>query len=63
MADKKLVKRQLKANAYYYQALQSKSDFAADCLDDLFLRLFDSYGEFTLDSFKRIAEKQGFTSK
>lgn len=60
MADKKLVKRHLRGNAYYYSALTDKNTFASECLDDLFVRLFDSYGESTVTSFKKIASKIGF---
>lgn len=61
MSDKKLVKRKLKGNAYYYHSVLCKADFASDCLDDLFVRLFRSYGDHTLDSFKRVAKKLGHT--
>jgi len=60
MSDKKLVSRVLRGNAFYYKALQNKSDFAADCLDDLFLRLAQSYGQdYTLRSFKKVFSKLG----
>lgn len=60
MADKKLVTRVLKGNAYYYKAIQDKSDFAADCLDDLFHRLAESYGQdYTLRSFKKVFSELG----
>jgi len=57
MADKKLIKRELKGNTYQYQALQSKSDFAALALEDLFARLYDSYGDSVLPAFKKFTEK------
>lgn len=57
MADKKLIKRELKGNTYQYQALQSKSDFAALALEDLFARLYDSYGDSVLPAFKKFAKK------
>lgn len=57
MADKKLVKRELKGNVYLYQALQNKSTFAATALEDLFSRLFESYGDSVLPAFKKFAKK------
>jgi predicted transcriptional regulator len=57
MADKKLVKRQLKGNAYYYQAATDKAIFASDCLDDLFSRVIDSYGDLAISSFQKIVQK------
>lgn len=60
MADKNLVSRVLRGNTFYYKALQSKSDFASDCLDDLFYRLAESYGQdYTLRSFKKVFSKLG----
>jgi predicted transcriptional regulator len=60
MADKKLVTRTLKGNAFYYKVILDKSDFAADCLDDLFYRLAESYGQdYTLRSFKKVFSKLG----
>lgn len=55
MADKKLVIRRLKGNAYYYHAAAGKAVFASDCLDDLFARVLDSYGDLAIASFKKIS--------
>jgi predicted transcriptional regulator len=55
MVDKKLVKRQLKGNTYYYRALTDKATFASSCLDDLFCRVLDSYGDLAVTSFKKIS--------
>jgi predicted transcriptional regulator len=58
MADKKLVKRQLKGNAYFYRAVSDKATFASDCLDDLFARVIDSYGDLAVTSFQKISSRQ-----
>lgn len=55
MSDKKLVRRRLKGNTYYYRALTDKATFAAGCLDDLFCRVLDSYGDLAIASFKKIS--------
>jgi len=60
MTDKKIVKREMKNRVYYYQAIKNKCDFASDSLDDLFERLFSSYGEHTTTAFKKTAKKLGF---
>jgi len=57
MADKKLIKRELIGNTYQYEALQDKSTFAAEALEDLFARLFESYGDSLLLAFKKFAKK------
>lgn len=57
MADKKLIKRKLKGNTFLYQALQDKSTFAALALEDLFARLFESYGDLVLPAFKKFTKK------
>jgi len=59
MADKKLLIRKKRGNVYFYQAVKSKCDFASESLDDLFERLFSSYGEHLIPSFKRVAKKLG----
>lgn len=61
MADKKLVKRDAIANAYSYTPLLDKATFASEALDDLFARLFASYGEYVLPSFKKSAKTSGFS--
>ena len=57
MADKKLVKRQLRGNVYLYQAVSNKAAFASECLDDLFARVLDSYGDLAVSSFQKILKK------
>ena len=57
MADKNLVKRQLKGNAYFYRAISDKATFASTCLDDLFSRVIDSYGDLAVSSFKKVLKK------
>jgi predicted transcriptional regulator len=57
MTDKKLIKRELRGNTYQYQALQDKSTFAAQALEDLFARLFESYGDSVIPAFKKSAKK------
>jgi len=61
MTDKKIVKREMKNRVYLYRATQTKSDFASTALDNLFSRLFNSYGEHTITAFKESAKKSGFS--
>jgi len=61
MADKKIVERKQKGNVFYYQAIDTKKDFACNCLDDLFTRLFEAYGEEVVTSFKRVTRQQKYT--
>jgi predicted transcriptional regulator len=56
MADKKLVKRRLVGNTYFYSAATNKATFASGCLDDLFARVIDSYGDFAITSFRKVAK-------
>lgn len=60
MTDKKIVQRKLIKNVYYYQPVESKCNFAAHSLEDLFTRLFSSYGKDTVEAFKKSAQKSGF---
>jgi predicted transcriptional regulator len=57
MADKKLVKRVMEGNVYTYTAAQSKADFAATSLEDLFERIFCAYGDYAKASFDKVARK------
>lgn len=59
MSDKKLVSRQLKGNTYLYTPVKGREEFATECLEDLFIRLFDAYGEFAVPSFKKVASSLG----
>lgn len=61
MTDKKIVTRELKNRVYFYTASKDKCSFASESLDDLFSRLFSSYGEHTVTAFKKIAKKSGFS--
>lgn len=61
MADKKLVKRKLKGNVYFYTPTSSKGEFANTALDDLFIRLFASYGDYAVASFKKVAKASGIS--
>lgn len=61
MADKKLVKRTAIANAFSYSPLLDKAAFASAALEDLFARLFDSYGEYVIPSLKKSAKASGFS--
>jgi predicted transcriptional regulator len=56
--DKKIVKRKLVGNVYFYLPTQDKVTFASACLDDLFNRLFESYGKSPVtDSYRRVLAK------
>ena len=59
MADKKLVKRDLRSNTYYYSPSQDRESFAHNCLDDLFERLFCSYGDQVSARFNAVRQKLG----
>lgn len=54
MYDKKLVKRRQKGNVFYYSPVIDKSSYACECLDDLFERLFDSYGPEVSSAYNRV---------
>jgi len=58
MFDKKLVKRKQKGNVFYYTPVMDKSSYACGCLDDLFERLFDSYGDEVVASYNRMLKAQ-----
>jgi predicted transcriptional regulator len=61
MSDKKLVKRTAIANAFSYSPLLDKATFASTCLEDLFARIFCSYGDYAIPSFKKAAKTSGFS--
>ena len=61
MADKKIVKRHQEGNVFFYQPVSPKQEFACNCLDDLFVRLFETYGDDVVTSFKKIAKQQKYT--
>ena len=60
MTDKKIVRREMKNRVFFYQAAQNKSEFAQTALNDLFSRLFSSYGEHTITAFKKTAKEHNF---
>ncbi|HEX8923588.1 MAG TPA: BlaI/MecI/CopY family transcriptional regulator [Patescibacteria group bacterium] len=57
MTDKKLLRRKLKGNVYFYSPCQDKTTFASSCLEDLFKRLFNSYGEHVAPAFEKISKE------
>lgn len=61
MNDKKIVKRRLIGNVFCYEAVSGKKEFACNCLDDLFTRLFDCYGSEVVSAFKKIAKQQKYS--
>lgn len=63
MSDKKILKRQAQGRVFFYQPTQDKKSFATACLDDLFQRLFLSYGELTVDSFLSVAKKSKISTR
>ncbi len=56
LTDKKIIKRRLSGNVYFYSAVDDKATFACHCLDDLFSRIIASYGRLALDSFRRVTK-------
>lgn len=61
MVDKKLVKRELKKRVYYYRPVKNKCEFATESLEDLYTRIFSSYGDQAIAIFKKTAKKSGFS--
>jgi predicted transcriptional regulator len=53
MNNKGIVTRKPVGNVYYYSAVQKKTEYAGICLDDLFVRLFDSFGDDVASAYKR----------
>jgi len=62
LADKKLVTRKSVGNAFIYTPIKDKESFACSCLEDLFTRLFDCYGESVVTSFKKVVKKTVYKS-
>jgi len=60
MSEKNLVTRKLVGKVYFYSPVSGKTAFNCNCLEDLFIRLFKSYGQLTVDSFKKIAKELGY---
>ena len=61
MADKKLINRSAQGNTYFYSPCMCKTEFAADTLDYLFTRLFETYGVDVVKSFTKIAKEQKYS--
>lgn len=51
LADKELLKRDLREGAYYYSAAVTKEDFAENKLQKLFKGLINSYGDLAISQF------------
>lgn len=60
MSDKHLVDRKLVGNAFVYSPVKDKETFACCCLEDLFTRLFESYGDSVVSAFKKVAREQKY---
>jgi len=58
MTDKKILSRTKVGNTFLYQPCSDKKTYACTCLDELFSRLIDTYGQFAIDSFARVAKKK-----
>lgn len=61
MTDKKILKRQVKGRVFYYSPLIDKNTFATACLNDLYQRLFRSYGQLAVSCFQAAAKKSKLT--
>jgi len=61
MSDKEFLTRKRVGNVFFYHAAQSKKAFASDLLQDLFRRLFTSYGDSVIPAFKKSVKKSGFS--
>lgn len=57
MSDKNFVTRQAVGNAFVYSPIKTKESFANDTLDDLFFRLFESYGPAVTESYRRVSKQ------
>jgi predicted transcriptional regulator len=60
MTDKGILSRTKSGNTFLYQACSDKKTYACNCLDDLFSRLIDTYGQLAIDSFTRVSKKVKF---
>jgi predicted transcriptional regulator len=58
MHDKGLVHRTQQGNVFFYHPVMDKTTYACSCLDDLFIRLFDSYGAEVVSAFRRVAKSE-----
>lgn len=57
MSNKGLLKRQLQVNTFLYSAAVDRETFTTQCLDDLFKRLFQSYGGAVVPAFVKHAKE------
>jgi predicted transcriptional regulator len=57
MADKGLLCRHQKGKVYFYSPIETKQVFASRCLDDLFNRLYGSYGHLVIERFQFVFKK------
>ncbi len=60
MFDKELVNRVSQGNAFYYSSCLCKSEFASGALEDLFARLFSTYGQDVVSAFDKAKKKFKF---
>jgi len=60
MSDKKLLKRKLKGNVYFYSPTKDKVTFASPGLEDLYRRFLHSYGDLAVSSFKKVSKELGY---
>lgn len=63
MTDKDILKRQPKGKVYFYCPKIDKVAFATECLDDLYSRLFHSYGQLAVTRFLASAQKSNINIK
>lgn len=59
LTDKQLLSRTPSGNFFLYHPIQDKSAHACSCLNDLFDRLFESYGAEVIVHFKSAASRSG----
>jgi len=52
LTDKGLLSRRLKGRVYYYSPTIDQNTYTCSCLDDLFCRLLESYGQTAVDRFQ-----------
>jgi len=57
MADKELLRRHQEGKVYFYSPVETKQVFASRCLDDLFNRLYGSYGNLVVERFQSVSKK------
>lgn len=60
LSDKHLVNRESVGNAFAYSPVKNKETFACNCLEDLFRRLFKSYGDSVVSAFRKVAKEEKY---